>query len=276
MRRLKEETPVAQIKFTKMNGCGNDFIVVDAREQKLPKDLSGLARRWCDRRFGIGADGVLIIGPSKKTDFAMRIFNADGSEAEMCGNGARCAALFARLRGVAPSMSFTTPAGIIRAEAASKTAAIYLTEPKNYRPNIAIEALEQPLTVHFIDTGVPHTVVFVDDVASVDVDHLGRAIRQHEEFAPRGTNADFVQVLPDGTLKMRTYERGVEAETFACGTGAVAAAVVSFRQGKASPPVHIRVPGGLLVVDFEIEDDEIRNVRLSGDTQVVFEGTISV
>ena len=265
---------MGQVHFTKMNGCGNDFIVVDARKEKLPRDLAGWSRQVCDRRFGIGADGVLVLGPVKKADFSLRTFNADGSEAEMCGNGARCAALYAHRNGVGEQMSFTTPAGVIRAEASAATAAIYLTDPKDYRPEIKLEALGQKLTAHFIDSGVPHAVIFVDDVTTADVDHLGRAIRQHDEFAPRGTNVDFVQVIDSATLKMRTYERGVEGETHACGTGSVASCVVAARLGKALPPVNVQVPGGVLTVDFEDDGKAVRNVRLSGDTQVVFEGVV--
>jgi len=263
------------VHFTKMNGCGNDFIVIDSRVTLMPGDLAAWSRKVCDRRFGVGADGVLVIEPSETADFALRIFNADGSEAEMCGNGARCAALYAHRHGAPAEMSFTTPAGTIRATADTQTASLSLTQPKGFRPDIRLEALGQELTVHFVDTGVPHAVVFVQDVKSVDVDHLGRAIRQHEEFAPRGSNVDFVEITGRDAIRMRTYERGVEAETLACGTGAVASAVIGQRLKDVAVPVQVHVPGGLLVVNFQGNGDEVKDVQLSGDTQWVFDGVIA-
>jgi len=272
MQRGEDKMPT--VRFTKMNGCGNDFVVLDIRTQSAPESLPAWSKRVCDRRFGIGADGVLTIGSSDEVDFALRIFNADGSEAEMCGNGARCAALFARREGCPEQMSFTTMAGVIRATATEETAAINLTDPQDYRTDMTIKALSQQLVLTYLDTGVPHAVAIVDGLDAVDVDHLGRAIRQHKAFEPRGTNVDFVQIVGSNEISMRTYERGVEAETAACGTGAVASAIVSSRLRGVKTPVQVRVPGGLLIVDFEDDGTSVRNVQLSGDTEFVFEGQI--
>ncbi len=262
------------IQFTKMCGCGNDFIVIDNRQGLLGGGIAEFAQKHCARRRGIGADGILLIEASDSADFRMRTINADGSEAEMCGNGGRCVARFALARGIAPaSMKFETLAGPVEAEVHAETVTIGMSGTSAVQAEKKLEVNGETVIVHAIEAGVPHAIVFTGDVDGVAVDKLGRAIRMHPFFQPRGTNADFVQVVGPGRIRMRTYERGVEGETLACGTGAIASAIVShLRRDAGGPPIKVVARGGLLTVDFTVEDDRIRNVRLSGEAIFVYDG----
>ena len=265
--------------FTKMNGAGNDFVVCDNRNRTFHFDAETVAR-LCDRHRGVGADGLLAVEPAETgADFRMRYFNSDGGEAEMCGNGARCFARFAaRLLPAVPEMiSFETQAGLIRAKFRDGLVTVNMSDPHDLRPPKAIGA-GFPCVVHFINTGVPHAVVFVNDVEAVDVGILGATLRQHPAFAPKGTNANFAQVLSPGNLVLRTYERGVEAETLACGTGVCATALLHHIETGTPSPVSVKVRGGdSLQVDFERTDDgEFQNVALTGPADFVFDGTLSI
>ncbi len=262
--------------FTKMSGTGNDFIVINNTQGNYILDWSGFARQYCTRRTSVGADGVLIIEKSPTADFNYRIFNADGSEAEMCGNGARCAALFAFEHKVAGKhMRFNTLAGIIEAEVNSHDVSIRMTDPFDLQRDILLDIGTQQYRVDFINTGVPHTVVFTEDLSAVRIDELGRAIRTHEHFAPAGTNVNFVQILQDDHIRVRTYERGVEAETLACGTGAVASALISACVKQVSgPPVHVQMPGGDLAIEFLFDQKGFSDVWLSGGVEIVYTGNI--
>lgn len=266
------------LSFTKMNGAGNDFVVVDNRNQALSLDVSRVAL-LCDRHRGVGADGVLAVEPSRQgADFRMRYYNADGGEAEMCGNGARCFARFARRLGAnSAEMSFETLAGIIKASFPGDFVCITMSDPNSYRAPFDLVINGRTLNVHFLNTGVPHVVVFSEDIEAIDVVKDGAALRHHPAFAPRGTNANFVQVLAPQAIAIRTYERGVEAETLACGTGVCAAALLhSMRDGAASP-IKVKVRGGdTLEVGFEAADESLRNVTLTGPADFVFDGTISL
>jgi diaminopimelate epimerase len=215
------------IKFIKMSGAGNDFLLAH-RSSISGISLTRLARRICHRKFGIGADGLLVLEKSKKADIRMRIINADGSEAEMCGNGARCAALYIRKKRQNPKgrIFIETKAGIIESYVKADNVSIKLTEPRNLKLDIPIKVSRRILRVNFINTGVPHAVIFVQGLGDIDVVSLGRHIRYHRSFRPAGANVDFVEVLNKNSLKVRTYERGVEEETLACGTGAVASAII--------------------------------------------------
>jgi diaminopimelate epimerase len=267
-----------QLPFTKMNGAGNDFIILDNRDEKLALDSSRIAL-LCDRHRGVGADGVLAVEPPLQgADFRMRYYNADGGEAEMCGNGARCFARFARKLGADKSeISFETLAGIIRASFPENEVRVVMSDPHSYRPPIRLDIIGNTLEVHFVNTGVPHAVVFTDDVEAVDVSKRGAALRYHPAFAPKGTNANFVQVLSPGSIAIRTYERGVEGETLACGTGVCAAALVHHLLTHSPSPVHVKVRGGdTLQVAFEASGGGFRNVTLTGPADFVFDGTISL
>lgn len=263
------------VSFSKMSGAGNDFIMVDNRDGILA-DPAEFARVHCRRRFDVGADGVMLIEGSDSADIAIRVINADGSEAEMCGNGARCAAMFACRKGIAPaSMVMDSVAGPVSARVEGELVTIGLDGAAGMDEPRELAILDTTLVVHWIEFGVPHAVVFVEDADAVDVESLGRAIRYHDAFAPRGTNANFAQVTGPNAIRVRTYERGVEGETFACGTGSCSAAIISHVTGAVgAPPVEVAVNGGLLKVDFRMQDGQARQVRLTGDAVTVCEAVI--
>lgn len=262
-----------RINFTKMVASGNDFVLMHYLSTGY--NLSWLARKVCDRKFGIGADGLLILEPSKKADIRMRIFNADGSEAQMCGNGARCSALFTGKK----STTIETKAGIIESLIRSNNVKIKLTEPKNLRLDMPITINGMISYINFINTGVPHAVIFVNNLDKIDVFRDGGKIRYHKKFAPGGTNVDFVKVLDKKSIKLRTYERGVEDETLACGTGAVASAVIaSCKLGLLNHNTLkvITKSGELLRVCFDRTDNGFKNVWLEGAVNTAYKGVYYV
>jgi len=256
------------IAITKMHGAGNDFIVVDDRFLLFPISDSRFVEKICTRRTGIGSDGVLLIQPSTTADLKMRFINPDGYEVQMCGNGARCFARRAFELGAAPSpMVIETAAGLIRADIQEDQVQLTLTDPMNWRMGLDIGLTR---LVDFVNTGVPHVVVRVDDLETLDLQTSGRSIRCHDLFSPDGTNVNFIKVEIDGSLSIRTYERGVEAETLACGTGATAAAVIAARQGWVELPVAVHCAGGY---DLIINSGSGGTI-LSGGAVTVFEGEI--
>jgi len=266
------------LKFTKMNGAGNDFVVLDNRDRSLELGAGQLAF-LCDRHRGVGADGVLIVEPpANGADFRMRYYNADGGEAEMCANGARCFARYtSRITGRQDAVSFETPAGVIRAECAGDNIRLAMSQPHDLMLDRQVKLASGDLVVHSINTGVPHAVVFVEDLEKVDVRGLGAALRYHPDFAPKGTNANFVRIIDSSAVAIRTYERGVEDETLACGTGVVATALILHEKHGASSPVSVRVRGGdTLVVSFEKADGVYRGVSLTGPAEFVFDGQIGI
>ena len=265
------------IPFFKMSGSGNDFIIIDNRAGIVPEaDLQRLIVGSCRRKLSVGADGLLLIEPSDRVDFRWRFFNADGSVAEMCGNGARCAARFAFLSGIAGrKLAFETLAGVIEAEVGDDAVKIRMTDPGAIETGIALDLAGRPGVVSRVNTGVPHTVMMVDDIEALDVVALGRLTRHHPAFAPAGTNANFVQVKDDGRIFIRTYERGVEDETLACGTGNVAAALVlAHTRGLASPVRLTTRSGSVLTVHFNATDDGYADVFLEGDARVIYRGEL--
>jgi len=265
--------------FTKMNGAGNDFVVVDNRDLTLAlagEDISKI----CDRHRGVGADGFLAVEPGREgADFRMRYYNSDGGEADMCGNGARCFARFAaRLLPAWPGiLSFETPAGIILARFDGPIVTINMSVPKDFRTPPALTLCGNRFEIHSINTGVPHAVAFVEDVEKIDVRSMGAALRWHEEFAPKGTNANFAQITPSGLI-LRTYERGVEDETLACGTGVCAAALIHHLVSGQPSPIPVTVRGGdtLQVAFVEGEQGGFSEVTLTGPADFVFEGAYSL
>jgi len=266
------------LKFAKMNGAGNDFVVLDNRTGSLELGRETLAY-LCDRHRGVGADGVLIVErPANGADFRMRYYNADGGEAEMCANGARCFARYtSKISGKDGEISFETPAGVIRAECLGENIRIAMSQPNDLRLDREVELADGKLIVHSVNTGVPHAVVFVEDLEKVDVRGLGAGLRYHADFAPKGTNANFVEVVDGSTAMVRTYERGVEDETLACGTGVVATALILHEKFGAQSPVSVKVRGGdTLLVSFEKEGGVYRNVTLTGPADFVFEGEIGI
>ena len=266
------------LRFTKMNGAGNDFILIDNRAGEIDLDRSQIAH-LCDRHRGIGADGVLLLElPANRADFRMRYFNADGGEAEMCGNGARCFARFAnRVAGAKGKISFETQAGVISAELASTLVTLQMTEPTDLRLNVKLPVADENKTVHFINSGVPHVVIPVAKIDDVDVRPEGAAIRHHKMFSPNGANVNFIKKRESNKIAIRTYERGVENETLACGTGIVASALIFAATENTSGPIHVIAWGGdELQVGFERVQGGFRNVTLTGPAEFVFEGTIEI
>ncbi len=261
------------INFTKMVASGNDFVVIDNRKKKIAS-LSNLAKKVCDRNFGVGADGLLVVEPSKKADFRMRIINSDGSEAEMCGNGARCIALYAKENRLAgKKMRFETLAGVIETEVLGDKIRLKMSDPKDIKLDIDLTIDGKDYSVNFVNTGVPHAVVFTEKVDGLDVKNLGRKIRYHSAFAHRGTNADFVEPQGGKLLKVRTYERGVEDETLACGTGVAASAIIAATvKGFKSPVRCLTKSGEILKIYFRKAGDSFKDVYLEGSAKVVFCG----
>ncbi|MFN3476796.1 MAG: diaminopimelate epimerase [Candidatus Methylomirabilales bacterium] len=268
---------MGKFTFYKMSGSGNDFILIDNREGLLDRDLHEFARKVCHRQLSVGADGLILIEPSQVADFKMRIFNADGSEAEMCGNGGRCVARLAHLLGIArEEMTFETLAGLIRAEVRGSRVKLQMVKPHSLHLNLEVTIHHSPFTVHCINTGVPHAVLFVEDLEKAPVVELGRKLRYHKAFQPAGTNVNFMKVLGPEELRIRTYERGVEDETLACGTGVVASALVAAVLGEAVSPVRVGVRSGeVLTVYFEKRDGEFKEVFFEGDVRVIYQGELT-
>ncbi|MEE4265120.1 MAG: diaminopimelate epimerase [Desulfobacteraceae bacterium] len=261
------------IPFTKMSGTGNDFIIIDNRAQVVADNgLTEFIRKVCRRKMSVGADGFILIESSDKADFRWRFFNSDGSLAEMCGNGARCAARFAYLNGIAgENLSFETQAGIINGQVKGNGAKVKIPDPADLHLDYTIELEKGPLTVSSLNTGVPHVVVVEDSVEEVDVVGLGREIRCHEAFAPAGTNVNFICPQKPGQLAIRTYERGVEDETLACGTGAIASALIaSCKKNWTSPISLVTRSEELLTIHFRESDRVFTDVYLEGDAKLIY------
>lgn len=262
------------LPFTKMNGAGNDFVMLDNRTGALALDKAAIAR-LCDRHRGVGGDGLLMVEPAQSgADFRMRYYNSDGGEAEMCGNGARCFARYAqRLSGKAGEVSFETMAGVITARFFGDQVQIQMSAPHSLALNASLHAAGQTLLVHSVNTGVPHAVVFVENLDKTEVRTLGAALRYHPHFAPKGTNANFVALTGPGSISIRTYERGVEDETLACGTGMVACALITSRLHGIPSPVRVQVRGGdTLEVAWKGSAEAPEQVTLTGPADFTFEG----
>jgi diaminopimelate epimerase len=268
------------LHFYKMNGAGNDFIVIDNRDLSIQLDAETI-EALCDRHRGIGADGLLAVEPAEQgADFKFRYYNADGGEAEMCGNGARCFGRFtAALMEEEPArVTFETIAGTLAAEIIEENIRIAMSAPKDLKLEAGTRIPGLEAALHFVNTGVPHVVAMVTDLDAVEVVTLGAAIRHHPDFAPAGTNANFATVVGPGHIAIRTYERGVEDETLACGTGMVACALVHHLLSGDPSPIRVDVEGGdTLEVGFErTATGEFANVTLTGPADFVFEGEIEI
>jgi diaminopimelate epimerase len=266
-----------RIPFFKMHGGGNDFVLIDHRERFIPvPEQPRFAQRMCVCKTGVGADGLILLEDSDKADLSWRFYNADGSEAEMCGNGARCAARFAALNGLtAPSLTLETLAGIVHAEVQDRVARVLMAGVGDVRLNINIPLGGSALTGHFMQVGVPHVVVPVDNLENAPVKEWGRTVRFHPLFQPAGANCNFVKVEGPHVLAVRTYERGVEDETLACGTGAVASALIGARLGAVTSPVLVRTQGGeVLTVTFKAQGEALSEVFLEGEALVVYQGEL--
>ncbi len=281
-----EESPLPstlaemRIAFTKMNGAGNDFVLIDNRSGSIQLD-GGQVRFLCDRQRGIGADGLLLleVNTNGAADWHWQFFNSNGTAAEMCGNGARCFAAFIRsLTRQSNGLTFETAAGVVRAAFDNGLVTVTLPPPNGLQLNqpLALDSAAA-LQVHSINTGVPHAVIFVDNAAEADVLKRGRAIRQHPRFAPDGTNVNFVEIVRPDLICVRTYERGVEGETLACGTGISAAAMIASRLQNLPPPIDVLARGGdTLTVDFKTAEAGFSDARLTGPVKTAFTGEIDI
>jgi diaminopimelate epimerase len=273
-----QSTKQDPLTFSKMAGGGNDFVVIDNRGQRIG-DASDLTRRICTHGLSVGADGLILVESSARATFRMRYYNSDGSLAAFCGNGTRCAARFAFLNVIAGrKMTIETDAGIVGAEVGEGGAVtLALSPPWSFRPDRALVVGQTTVRGSSIMVGVPHFVVFIrEDLWSQDIRPLGRAIRNHPDLAPDGANVNFVTVRDAQSIEVRTYERGVEDETLACGSGVVASAVTSALYGRVKPPVSVLTRSGITMqVSFELRDGHAEEVRLRGDARLVYRATIT-
>ena len=262
-----------------MNGAGNDFVLVDNRTNAWRLNREQIVR-ICDRHRGVGADGIILLVPceSGKADWAWQFFNSDGSSGEMCGNGARCFARFVQqIAGATGQLTFETIAGVITATFQGERVTVNLTRPENLRLNESVALSSGSHTIHSLNTGVPHAVLFVPDADKAMVSEWGPEIRRHPHFGPKGTNVNFVQVTGPNRIRVRTFERGVEGETLACGTGVTASALVSSKIHKFTSPVRVRVQGGDdLEVSFRDVNGGFDEVKLTGPADFAFQGTIGI
>ena len=290
MKKISKNIP-----FIKFSGAGNDFIVVDNRTRVMdPRKMSAFVTKVCTRHLSVGADGLIFIEKSPKAHFRWRFYNNDGGEAEFCGNGARCVARFAYLKGIAPKkMQFEGAAGVVEATVDGERVTVRVPDPTGLRLNVRLDIpphrrrktdetalsgrAQIGMTVegHAINTGVPHFVYFVEHTSTAEVIGLGRQIRRHPTFKPAGTNVDFVEVVDRRTIRLRTFERGVEDETLACGSGAIAAALISSAVHKVESPVTVlplsRSP---LAVSFQMDGNKFTDITLTGEARAVYEGSM--
>ncbi|MGJ8694829.1 MAG: diaminopimelate epimerase [Verrucomicrobiaceae bacterium] len=268
------------LSFTKMNGAGNDFVVIDNRSLDISLSRDQI-EKLCDRHRGVGADGLLAVEPAEKgADVKFRYYNADGGEAEMCGNGARCFGRFTSrlLGGDRTDLTFETIAGTLRAEIIGENVRIEMSEPFGLELNSPVQIDSLGVPVHNLNTGVPHAVAFVQDVESTDIVGNGAAIRYHDHYQPKGTNANFAQALKPNHLLVRTYERGVEGETLACGTGITACALIHHLLTGAPSPIYITVRGGddIEIAFDPLDDQRFANITMTGPADFVFDGLITI
>lgn len=260
-----------------MSAAGNDFIIIDNRQNILDAEKAKeCAQNICRRKLSVGADGLILIENSKKADFKWIFFNADGSEAEMCGNGGRCIARLAHLKGIAPlKLTFETLAGIIKAEVLRESVKLQLPLPLNLTCDLKLLIEEKNFLVNSITVGVPHAVIFVEDLQNCQVVELGKRIRFSKQFKPAGTNVNFVSIKNDSAIAIRTYERGVEDETLACGTGSVASALIANKKRGVKSPVSVLTRGGeVLTVHFTKENQTLKEVFLEGSANLIYEGEL--
>ena len=268
-----------KIKFTKMHGAGNDFVLIDDRDGQVAWEDHFLMAALASRRTGIGCEGVILVQKSEKADFRMRFLNPDGTEVELCGNGSRCAAAFAHAIGVSgTALTMETMCGLVDVQIIDAgTVCVWMPEPVKKNYGIEIKVGTEIVRGDFINTGVPHFVVQVPNISTVNVHDLGRAIRLHPAFAPDGTNVDFVAFRTPNRMTMRTYERGVEAESGACGTGAVACVVVAVETARFTLPAKVKTSSGYeLTVDGDWRHNKCTGLTLTGPVRFVFSGEIEL
>ena len=266
-----------KIEFYKMSGSGNDFIIIDNRNNIVDEsNLSNFIVNVCRRKMSVGADGVILVENTDNADFKWRFFNSDGSVAEMCGNGARCVARFAYLNNIAGSnMSFETLAGLVKAEVIEERVKVKMTDPFDLETDVAIEFKNGLTSIYSINTGVPHVVMVKNSIDDIDIVKIGRKIRYHDRFLPAGTNVNFVCHIKDNTIAIRTYERGVEDETLACGTGAAASAIVMAHKMKLDSPLSVLTRSGeYLNIFFKEKEGQYYDIYLEGDARIIYKAQL--
>lgn len=282
-----------EIWFTKLNGAGNDFILFDNKKNPNMELSNSFIRQMCDRRKGIGADGVLEIADCDGYAFDMKYFNADGTTGVLCGNGARCALKYGYVsRRIGKDLAKFRVNGIDYTGKIldEKNIKFFFNPPVNPKYNFKIKAAGQLITASFIDTGAPHLVIKIEDIfknparadsfykniEDVPVYELGKELRNSPDFAPEGTNVNFIQVN-ENEIKIRTFERGVENETLACGTGSAAAALILFVNENIKPPFKLLTKSGeQLVVDFNVVNQSVKDLSLTGPAEITFNGELSI
>jgi diaminopimelate epimerase len=274
-----------EIDFLKVEGAGNDFILIDNYESKYKLSLTQLARSVCDRHRGIGADGILVLEKSKLADIKMRYLNADGSEGAMCGNGGRCIANYALAKQIKNKISIEALDYIYEAEYSGKDIRLFMKDSSEPKHDLKFHYKNEIIKTSFIDTGSPHLVIFTKDLPRIigtklellDVKVIGRYLRNERLFSPAGTNVNFVEVRKEGLIKIRTYERGVEDETLACGTGSIAAAIIATIKYSLKPPIKVLTKSrSILIIDFKIDGSRAKNVSIKGETKNVFSGSFNI
>lgn len=269
-----------KIPFMKLSGAGNDFVIINNLNKIVDSNdtqFMDFVTKVCQRRMSVGADGVLLVENAEDVDFRMRYYNADGGEVETCGNGARCISKFAFLHGiVSEKMRFLTNAGIYEAEVVGDNVKVGMSDPTDIRINVSLKLEDGEHTVGYANTGVPHVVFYVEDLDDTDVFDMGQQTRYHSDFSPDGTNANFIRIHSEELLEVRTYERGVENETLACGTGSIASAIVSATLGKVKSPVSVKTASGVVLkIHFDLEKEVAKNVYLEGDARVIIAGELT-
>ena len=261
----------SELDFTKLSATGNDFVLLDLRDREPSYSLPELALQICERRTSVGADGLLCITSHPDLDFRLRYFNADGSEAE-CGNGARASAYYAAVNGIAGAhQRFLFGTTVYEAQIDHHRVNLLMGETRGYDPAPGAMHGDEMEEGGFIDTGVPHYVLFCDDVAAIDVPQVGAFYRKHKRFQPDGCNVNFVEAMRNGDIRIRTFERGVEAETLSCGTGCVASAIISSRKKNLKMPLNVVTAGGILIVSQQAGTNRY---FLEGDVKPVYNGRL--
>lgn len=266
--------------FSKYTGCGNDFILIDNRRLLFPSNSTAIVSRLCHRQQGIGADGIILLEESGHADFKMRIFNADGSEAEMCGNGIRCLMKFIKELGFSsPRYTIETMERLLTLQLEGEEVCVEMGDPDEGRWNLSIESEggAVPFLLHHLNTGVPHAILFKEEIESFDLHYWGPKIRHHPMFHPRGTNVNVATLPVKGTMAVRTYERGVEGETLACGTGATAVALAAAYLSNAPSPIRVKTKlGDVLTIGFERTGDQFSRVTMTGPAKKVYTGEVEI
>lgn len=271
------------VDFTKIEGTGNDFVLIDNRDSRYNFSYSDFAKIVCERNRGVGGDGLLVIEKSDTSDFKMRYLNADGSEGGMCGNGGRCIASFVLNESGGKSTKFEALDYVYTAEIVGDKIRLLMKNPTDFRKDLVIKYGNHEFKMDYVNTGAPHAALFIEDMphafnnfAEIDVNTLGRYIRHHELFSLAGTNVNFIDKIGREEVQIRTYERGVEGETLSCGTGSIASAILSAMRYNWTPPIKVLTRSSdSLIINFNITDNQITNVSIEGPVKQVFKGRLN-